>query len=279
MKLGLKIFSVFTAVGMLIVLLQGSIVTNTGSGEGCGATWPLCFGEVVPQNPALATIIEYSHRLWSSLMGLCVLILAFWSTKQLAHIRETKFIALMAVLFIVFQGLMGAGAVIWGNSGFILALHFGISTISFSTVALLAVFSFEKNPLQWQRGAVSKTYFWYLISVTVYSYMVIYTGAYIKHASYDITVQWIHRSAAVVLILMIIALLVWSWKKYRYSILGHLSTSIFLLIVVQAFSGLVIVLNGSSLTTVLIHALTISVIFTIMIYMIIVVTRSRVLET
>lgn len=278
MIVGLRIFSVFTALGMLIVLLQGSIVTNTGSGEGCGATWPLCFGEVVPQNPALATIIEYSHRLWSSLMGICVLILAFWSSKQLSHIRETKFIALMAVLFIIFQGLMGAGAVIWGNSGFILALHFGISTISFATVALLAVFSFENQSSTPRRGVVSRAYFWYLLSTVVYSYIVIYTGAYIKHADYDITVQWIHRSAAVVLIGLIIVLVVWSWKQYQRSMLGNLSMSVFLLIVVQGLSGLVIVLGGSSLTTVLIHALTISVIFTIMIYMIIVVTRSMPLK-
>ena len=29
---------------------------------GCGNHWPLCNGEVVPQAPAVATLIEFTHR-------------------------------------------------------------------------------------------------------------------------------------------------------------------------------------------------------------------------
>ena len=135
----LKVYGVITSIGMLIVLMQGALVTKTGSGEGCGATWPLCFGEVIPTSPAIETIIEYSHRLVSGLLGAMVIILAIWAWRKIPHLRETKFMAIMAVFFIIFQGLLGAGAVVFGQSHAILALHFGISAISLSTVVLLTV--------------------------------------------------------------------------------------------------------------------------------------------
>ncbi|XOQ14696.1 MAG: hypothetical protein ACFWTY_11900 [Shouchella clausii] len=47
----LRIYSIVTTVVGLFVLLQGSIVTKTGSGQGCGTTWSLCFGDVIPLNP------------------------------------------------------------------------------------------------------------------------------------------------------------------------------------------------------------------------------------
>ena len=33
-------------VGMFLVLLMGATVTSTGSGEGCGRSWPLCNGRI-----------------------------------------------------------------------------------------------------------------------------------------------------------------------------------------------------------------------------------------
>ncbi|SFL55186.1 COX15/CtaA family protein [Salibacterium qingdaonense] len=273
MNVGLRVLGVITSFAMLIVLLQGALVTTTGSGEGCGSTWPLCFGEILPANPALATLIEYSHRLWSGLTGLLVLILAIWSWRKLSHLRETKFLALMAILFIVFQGFMGAGAVIWNNSGLILALHFGISTISFATVSLLTALAFENNNVS-PHPLVSKKYINYLITTIIYSYIVIYTGAYIKHSGYDMTIQWIHRSAAVLLILIIAGLMVWTLKRYHsYSSLLGISIAMFILILIQAGAGLAIIYGAPYLTFALLHALTISVVFTMMIYKMMIITR------
>ncbi len=36
------------AVTMFIVYALGTLVTTTGSGHGCGDSWPLCRGEFVP---------------------------------------------------------------------------------------------------------------------------------------------------------------------------------------------------------------------------------------
>lgn len=77
--------------------------------------------------------------------------------------------AIMAVLFIIFQGLMGAAAVVWGHSDIVLALHFGISAISFATVVLLTVLAFEDGRRS-PAPQVTKGFRNYLIFVLAYCY-------------------------------------------------------------------------------------------------------------
>ncbi|WP_158735498.1 heme A synthase [Alteribacillus sp. YIM 98480] len=297
---GLKIFGIITSIGMLIVLLQGALVTKTGSAEGCGATWPLCFGEVIPESPALETIIEYSHRLWSGLMGLFVIILAVWSWKKLSHLRETKFMALMAVLFIMFQGLMGAGAVIWGNSDIVLALHFGISTISFAAVVLLTVLAFENDRHHVLAPIVSKGYRTYLFFVLIYCYAVIYTGAYVKHTEatyvcggfplcnnelipnmngglgFEIGVHFAHRVFASLLVIFLVILLIWTLKRFHtYKSLVWTSILANLLVFIQVAAGISVLYSDNYLTPALFHALTVTVLFTILGYMAMIITRNK----
>ena len=69
MERAAKWLSVAATVGMFLVLLMGATVTNTGSAEGCGRSWPLCHGEFIPEY-AFETMVEYSHRLVTGVEGL-----------------------------------------------------------------------------------------------------------------------------------------------------------------------------------------------------------------
>ena len=60
------------AIGMFVVLAQGALVTTTGSGEGCGQSWPLCRGEFVPTY-AIETMIEFSHRFVTGVEGFLIM--------------------------------------------------------------------------------------------------------------------------------------------------------------------------------------------------------------
>src|SRR5262245_62041874 len=75
MERAAKGFAVAATIGMFLVLLMGATVTNTGSGEGCGTSWPLCHGEFIPEY-AFETMVEYSHRLVTGVEGLIILGLA-----------------------------------------------------------------------------------------------------------------------------------------------------------------------------------------------------------
>ena len=78
---GFSRFAWGVLVYILLVVLWGAYVRATGSGAGCGGHWPMCNGEIVPQSPAAATIIEYSHRVWSGLALVAVTLLCVWAFR------------------------------------------------------------------------------------------------------------------------------------------------------------------------------------------------------
>src|SRR5690554_2595026 len=121
-----KRFAVITAVGMFIVLLMGANVTATDSGAGCGRTWPLCNDSFLPAN-TIESMIEYSHRIVTSIEGLFVLVTTVlaWPLRK----RFPQFIVLVPAVggTLIIQSLMGAAAVMWPTSAEVMATHFGIS--------------------------------------------------------------------------------------------------------------------------------------------------------
>lgn len=62
-----------TIVLNLIVILLGATVRATGSGAGCGRSWPTCQGQVLPALEG-ATAIEFAHR---AVSGLALVIVAW----------------------------------------------------------------------------------------------------------------------------------------------------------------------------------------------------------
>ena len=95
------------------VILWGAYVRATGSGAGCGSHWPLCNGVVVPREPSVETMIEFSHRLSSGLALLAVIGLWIWSRRvyPAGHLVRTG--ARLSLIFIVIEALLGAGLVLF----------------------------------------------------------------------------------------------------------------------------------------------------------------------
>ncbi len=293
----LKAYSIITTIIVLFVLLQGSVVTKTGSGQGCGTTWPLCFGNVIPYNPTLETIIEYTHRLISSVAGILVLILSFWSWRKLNYIKEIKFFAILASAAIIIQGLMGAGQVVFGQPPLIMALHFGFSAISLAAVFTITFFTFEKqfNKVTVQVGIHFKRF---IIVITIYAYAVIYTGAFVKHMGAAkvctgfplcngefvlfsqgtiVFAQMFHRLAGMVLTVFVIVFVFWVIKLYKHQrLLLSLSFVSLSLIFLQLLSGVGMVLTyNQDLTIGIIHALVISILFSLFTYIVVITRRIK----
>lgn len=296
----LKVFSILTTIGMIIVLLQGALVTKTESGQGCGDSWPLCHGQVIPESITTAeTIIEYSHRFVSALLGIMVIILAIWMWKKLPHVRETKFLAVIAVLFIVFQGLLGAAAVMWGQSSAVLALHFGFSLVSFASVLLLTILVFEEDKKGIPKNRLPKLttpFKNFIYFVFVYLYMVVYTGALVRHTgsslacagwplcngqiipplSSSIAVQFGHRVAAAVMFFIILALVIHVYRHYKDEIVLRYTAVISLILVtIQVLSGAYVVFTAMSLFSSMFHAFIITCFFGAISYLVMLATRSQ----
>lgn len=105
----------------VIVILWGVFLRASKSGDGCGQHWLTCGGEVVPSAPQFKTIIEFSHRITSSLAGLFILILLVWAivnwfsrhSERKSHLLK---VVIGSFVFVAIEGLIGARLVLTGNT-------------------------------------------------------------------------------------------------------------------------------------------------------------------
>lgn len=293
--LQLKWLSYITCLVMFLALLGGAVVTKTGSGLECGNEWPLCHGKLIPAY-TVGSLIEYTHRLFSGLAGLMSLasIFAFW--RYARKRRDLLTYALLTLIFVVVQGGMGALAVIKSQSAAVMALHMGFSLIAFASSLMLALgarriyLSGEENSTaepKVSRGFRNLTWF-----TALYSYMVVYIGAYVSHTdsqggcsgwplcngewipelSGGVGIVFIHRVAAALLFLLtaILGHLAF-WKYKELPELRALGLAAVLLCLMQVFSGAAVVhtLYNERLYifTALSHILLIAGLFGVLCYM------------
>jgi len=93
------------------VVLWGAFVRATGSGAGCGNHWPLCNGVVVPQTPALTTLIEFTHRAMSGVDVVLIAGLVIWAFRAFPRRHLARFGASLSALFLITEALIGAALV------------------------------------------------------------------------------------------------------------------------------------------------------------------------
>lgn len=111
-----RVFSVVawaTLAFNVAVIIGGTVVRATGSGDGCGVTWPKCGDQFVPPNATVETLIEFSHRVSSFLGGVgvvAVVLLAFWAFEKGHIVRRASVVALV---LLVIEALLGAALVLF----------------------------------------------------------------------------------------------------------------------------------------------------------------------
>lgn len=125
-----------------LVILQGAVVRLTGSGAGCGSHWPTCNGTVVPLNPSVETIIEFTHRMLSA----GVLVIGVWLlVRALRTRRERPGLAAFAVtstVFLVIEAGIGAATVLLGLTGDNTSVARGVWVASHLVNSLLLIGSY-----------------------------------------------------------------------------------------------------------------------------------------
>ena len=104
-----KPLSLITTIGMFVVVVMGATVTNTGSATGCGRSWPLCNGQLIPEF-AVSTLIEFSHRAVTGVETMLVLATAIGAWFYYRQHREVRILAPLMVGTLFLQAIMGAWA-------------------------------------------------------------------------------------------------------------------------------------------------------------------------
>lgn len=293
----INFFAIASTIGMLLILLGGALVTKTDSGMGCGRHWPGCNGQLIPDVITAEVLIEFSHRLVTGAVSILIVALAVMAWRKFGHVRETKFLATTSVFFLVLQALIGAAQVLWGQGDFILALHFGISLISFASVLLLTLLVFEVDrKFDAEKLIIGRKLKFHTIGVLLYSYIVVYTGALVRHTNSSLICsdwplcrndsfalpsnmyEWVqmgHRAAAGLIVIWI-GYIMWhairNYKDQRVIYWGWIIA--FAIVVMQATTGMLVVLTKLNLAVALLHSLFISLLFGLLCYMLLLVSRS-----
>lgn len=101
----------FVLVFNVAVILVGAFVRATGSGAGCGPSWPTCQGEVIPDLQG-ATAVEFSHRVVSGVALVLVFALVALVWRRIPRGGPALTGAVLAAIAIVGEALIGAAIVL-----------------------------------------------------------------------------------------------------------------------------------------------------------------------
>ncbi len=94
------------------VILWGAYVRASFSGDGCGAHWPFCNGQVIPTNMGAPMAIEFTHRMMTSIDSLAVIVMCVWAFRAFPRRHAVRLFSILSVVFLFVEALLGAGLVL-----------------------------------------------------------------------------------------------------------------------------------------------------------------------
>jgi cytochrome c oxidase assembly protein subunit 15 len=276
-------------IGMFLVIVMGATVTNTGSGEGCGRSWPLCHGRFIPTF-AVATLIEFSHRFVTGIEGILLLALSAGALIVARQRREVQVLVPLTLFTLILQSGLGAWAVLRPQHPLVMALHFGVSLTAFASVLLLSVVLWDRASGDSYRDRPLPSGMTALIwSILLFTYLVVYLGAYVRHSNANLAcLDWplcrgsllpslhgavgavvLHRGAAFIDTILIALMVVWAWRlrSTRPDIwIGSLLALISIL--AQSASGAFVVFSRMQLFSTLSHSAIVTLLFGFLSYLV-----------
>jgi len=274
----------------------GFVDTFTGSALGCGHNWPLCNGYVIPTTWGLHTIIEFLHRAMVGIVVLLLVVFSILSLFQYGRWIEVRWFVSMCFFFTIVQSILGAlGVLLPNNPPALLAIHLGVSLMALNsaflaTVVVIQIWRREKRnqavrPLRPELPGNQLRRF--VFFTTIYTFIAMYIGAYVASSgdggvftgwpfpteSYrlvrsDLFLDILHRGFALGLVMIILRLVMLTWRirhiapwLYRASIIA------FVLVCMQAISGMLLIVTHLSMTAFLLHVSILSCLFAILCYL------------
>ena len=171
----LRILLAVTVVVTFALITIGGLVRATESGLGC-PDWPLCHGQIIPPFE-YHVLIEYSHRLTASVVGL--LVVACTALVWLRH-RESaglKRLMAVAVVALIVQVILGGITVLTELPAPIVTAHLFAAETLF---AMLIVAALIARPATTALQAARKhPYFNTVLAMATVSMVILLTGTYI----------------------------------------------------------------------------------------------------
>jgi heme A synthase len=153
-----------TLLVTFVVILWGDVVQATGSGDGCGAHWPTCEGEVLPAFEGREQVIEFTHRATSGFVLLMSVVLFIWSKRVYPKNHLVRKGANFSLFFMFTESLVGAALVLFRLVGqdasitraIVAPFHLVNTLFLIGAITLTAYFASGGKPFRWKnQGLVS----------------------------------------------------------------------------------------------------------------------------
>ena len=251
----LALATVIATYGLIVL---GGTVRATNSGTAC-PDWPLCYGQVIPPFET-KVFIEFSHRLFASIVGFMILGTVIWIWRKHRAHRVMLRAGMAAGLLLALQVLVGGATVNTETAATVVAIHLSIALTLLATLILIAAAAFRlgREDTVWGGRSGQAVAIWPLPVLAALSVLVlIISGAYVSQTGAGLAypdwplfdgklvsaggklanIHYIHRVVAAAVGVLVLALAVQTLRRDRRRVMVAAVTLAFVVYVVQVLVG------------------------------------------
>ena len=177
MAITYKVVALLSLAVSFIQITLGGFVRASESGLGC-PDWPLCHGKIIPPFE-FHTLIEYSHRLNGSILGILVIVLLIVCLMRYRHNKQLTIANCTAFGLVVFAGILGGITVITELAWWIRLIHLGIAQILAACLMFIAwKFLFDKVPNSFVDLSPIRAWKWKMVLCVSLVFLLMLSGSY-----------------------------------------------------------------------------------------------------
>ena len=179
-----RVLAVAALVSAFAQVTLGGIVRVTGSGLGC-PDWPLCHGQIIPPFD-FATLLEYSHRLSATLLGVLVLATVLVVFLRYRSNRWGKNSILTALVLVLIAAALGGATVLTELAWWLRLLHLGIAEAAVAALVIAVVVSWRVGVEKQDNAdfSIDAGTNKLMIAALIGVFLLILSGSYIVGAGY-----------------------------------------------------------------------------------------------
>ncbi len=135
----LRIFAYGSVISTYILIVIGGYVTTSNSGLGCGESWPLCKGAVFPSLNNPEVVIELTHRLFNSVVGVFILGLAIVAWTRYRTAGNVVLLSTTSLVALIAQVLLGMVTVTTSLNPVVSDAHLALASAILAVVVANAI--------------------------------------------------------------------------------------------------------------------------------------------
>jgi cytochrome c oxidase assembly protein subunit 15 len=135
----LRIFAYGSVISTYVLIVIGGYVTTSNSGLGCGESWPLCKGAVFPSLSNPEVVIELTHRLFNSVVGVFILGMAIVAWTRYRTAGNVVLLSTTSLVALIAQVLLGMVTVTTSLNPVVSDAHLALASAILAVVVANAI--------------------------------------------------------------------------------------------------------------------------------------------